>query len=73
MDYDVYIWHDHNGRIVAWGHAGRETPVTLNATPLPAPGHEAFVVRLSDEDLMKLHETHYVDPSSKRLMKKSTK
>ncbi len=71
MDYEVHVWHDHAGRIIAWGHAGRGVPLSLKATPLAKPGHEVVTVRLSDEDLLKLPETHYVDLASKRLMRRS--
>jgi hypothetical protein len=63
----VHVWHDPAGRIVAWGHVPPGTPVPLQAVPLPGPDHAVVTVLVPDDDLPTLHETHYVEPGSKRL------
>jgi hypothetical protein len=73
MEKEVNIWYDHNGRIVAWGYLNPKAPVALNAVPLAGSGHEALTVKLSEQHLAELHETHYVDCGAKRVIKKAAK
>ena len=73
MEKEISIWYDRNGRIVAWGHLNPEAPIALNAVPLTASGHEALTVKLSEEHLPELHETHYVDRDAKRVVQKTAK
>jgi hypothetical protein len=72
MEKEVSIWYDRNGRIIAWGHLVPKAPVALNAVPLVGPGHEALTVKLSEQHLAELHETHYVDCDAKRVVKKKS-
>ena len=69
MEYDAHVWHDHTGRIIAWGHA-KQGAVTFNAEPLAKPGQGVITARLSEEDLSNLNETYHVDPVSARLLKR---
>jgi hypothetical protein len=71
MEKETSIWYNREGRIVAWGHLNPKAPVTLNAIPLAESGHEILTLKISEQHLGDLHETHYVDTNARQLAKKS--
>ncbi len=72
MENEIHLWHDASGRITAWGQLRPGTSILLKATPLAPEGYGVITTRLSDSQLPKLHETHFVDVQSGRLIKKDS-
>lgn len=70
MERTIHIWHDKTGRIVAWGHRPEKVPPHVGAIPLAGPNNEVITTQVSMDDLSTLHETHYIDPHSKQLIRK---
>lgn len=68
MEREVHVWHDKTGRIMAWGYVPDGTPVRLGVIPLAKTDHEIITVQVPIADLPRLHETHYVEPGSKKLI-----
>lgn len=70
MEKEVSIWYNREGRIVAWGHLNPNAPISLNAIPLTESGHESLTLKVPEQHLGDLHETHYVDANARQLAKK---
>jgi hypothetical protein len=66
----IHVWHDHAGRIVAWGHVPTSLPIALQATPLAGPNQYVVQVEAPEDALPTLHETHYVEPNSRMLARR---
>lgn len=69
MENEVHVWHDSSGRIVAWGHTTEGTKARLKAIPIAKPGHAVLTVRVQQQDVPTLHETHRVDAAAKKLVR----
>jgi len=69
MEHEVHVWHDPSGRIVAWGHTSEGTKVKLKAIPIATAGHAVLTLRVQQQDLPILHETHRVDVAAKKLVR----
>ena len=61
---DIDIWHDEDGRIVAWGYVPAGAPDYLVAEPVPGPRRAVLTVAVDEEHLPSLHQTHVVDPAN---------
>jgi hypothetical protein len=72
MEYEVNVWHDQSGRIIAWGYVNPKTPIAISATPVSEHGQEILTARVSQQDLSELHESYYVDCSSKQLVRRKS-
>jgi hypothetical protein len=70
MEHNVDIWYDKAGNIVAWGHVSESAPIQIKAKPLAEGDQGVITVRLSDNELRTLHESHYVEPGSKQLARR---
>ena len=70
MERQIHIWHDSDGKIIAWGYVPEGVPERLGVIPMASPDHEIITARVSVDDLPRLHETHYVEPDSKELVLK---
>ena len=57
----IDVWHDENGRIVAWGYRPAGAPDYLRAVPVAAPGRAVLSLTVAEEQLASLHQTHVVD------------
>jgi hypothetical protein len=60
----VDVWHDEDGRIVAWGYVPAGAPEYLRAQPVAASGRAVVSVAVAEDELALLHETHVVDAAS---------
>jgi hypothetical protein len=62
----IDIWHDPEGRIVAWGYVPADAPDYLVAEPIARADRVVLTVTVAEEHLPTLHETHLVDAGSLR-------
>jgi hypothetical protein len=67
----IDIWHDEDGRIVAWGYVPAGAPDYLVAEPVARPGRAVLTVSVAEEHLPSLHETHVVDAASGSLRRRA--
>ena len=72
MERKIHVWHDQAGQIMAWGYVPDGAPEWLGAIPLPHPDHKIITVQVPVANLPRLHETHYVEPSSKKLVPRNS-
>jgi hypothetical protein len=56
----IDIWHDRDGRIVAWGYVPTGAPDYLVAEPVAGPDRSVLTRSVAEADLATLHETHRV-------------
>jgi hypothetical protein len=58
-DIEAFIWHDHQGKIVAVGYP---TPgCKEKIEPLAKSNHKVLKLRVPEEHLRTLHLTHAID------------
>jgi hypothetical protein len=62
----IDIWHDPDGRIVAWGYVPAGAPDYLVAEPIAGADREVLTTSVASDELPTLHETHLVDAGSLR-------
>jgi hypothetical protein len=72
MKRQIHVWYDLAGKIVAWGYVPEGVPKRLGVIPMASPNHEIITAHVLVDDLPRLHETHYVDPNSKKLVLKQS-
>ena len=72
MERQIHVWYDHAGKIIAWGYVPDRVPERLGVIPMASPDHEVITAHVLVNKLPRLHETHYVDPNSKKLMLKQS-
>ncbi len=70
-DRSIDIWHDEDGRIVAWGYVPAGAPDYLVAVPVAGPGRSVLSATVPEEHLASLHETHLVDRASSSLRRRT--
>jgi hypothetical protein len=63
----IDIWHDKDGRIVAWGYVPATAPGFLVAEPVAGPGRGVLSATVAEDELPLLHETHVVDAANASL------
>jgi len=62
----IDIWHDQDGRIVAWGYVPAGAPDYLVAEPVAGPDRAVLTISVAEADLASLHETHLVESGDLR-------
>lgn len=69
-DRGIDVWHDDDGRIVAWGYVPAGAPDYLVAVPVAGPGRSVLSATVPEDQLASLHETHAVDRASSSLRRR---
>lgn len=72
MERTIDVWYEKTGRIVAWGHIPSGASMPLRAMPLAGQEHQVITAQVAANNLLKLNETHYVEPNAKRLVRRKT-
>jgi hypothetical protein len=58
-EIDVFVWHDSDGKITAVGVPHPDMVGKVQS--IARSGHGAVCVRVPEEHLKRLHETHQID------------
>lgn len=66
----AHIWYDKTGRIRTMRGILDDAPPALRVTPEGTPNWQVITTQVSEDDYPTLMETHYVDPHSKKLVRK---